>query len=465
MTDAGEPRGGRSLEAAGRRPLRSVVLYTADPWDSALPLLRVRGPAEVMGLSVVRGNEGDAVAPERVSQADLVIVQRDFPRFGGAWQAVSTRAWAEGKPVIYELDDLLLDLPEGHEKERAYYSDVLFSILRAAVEADAIVASTEPLARYLAPFNPEVHLLPNSLDDRLWPLAERAAPAEPGGPVVVGYMGGQTHLPDLLAITPALLSVLDRYGERVRFQFWGVQPPAALLARPNVAWTPLKIISYADFASYFAAQHCDVFMAPLRDNTFNRCKSGIKYLEYGALGAAGVFSRLDPYDKIVQPGVNGLLASSQAEWEESLGQLIESPELRQSLGAGARATVRRDWLLSNRAPAWLQLYQELAAAGRRSVLLEPHRQVLARVAEQVQGRQHELEERLATLGRQAFAQEAELREIHNSPAWHMAQTISALRFRLAPRGSRREKWLDRLTTARRPTAPADNGTGDAPRAG
>src|SRR5258708_38583073 len=178
------------MPTAARPPLRSVVLYTADPWDSALPVLRVRGPAEVIGVEVIQGNEGNAIKPERVSLGDLVIIQRDFPRFESAWQAVAAQARAEKKPVIYEMDDLLLELPPGHEMERAY-SDVLFSILRAVIEADAVVASTPPLCDYLAPFNPQTHLQPNYLDDRLWSVPDRTSQVGQMAPVVIGYMVGQ----------------------------------------------------------------------------------------------------------------------------------------------------------------------------------------------------------------------------------------------------------------------------------
>jgi hypothetical protein len=353
------------------------------------------------------------------------------------------------------MDDLLLELPPGHAMERAY-SDVLFSILRAVIEADAVVASTPPLCDYLAPFNPQTHLQPNYLDDRLWSVPDRTSQVGQMAPVVIGYMGGQTHLPDLVAIMPGLLGVLDRFGERVRYQFWGVQPPEAVLARPSVTWTPLNLLNYGDFARYFSNQVCDIFIAPLLDNTFNRCKSNIKYLEYSALGVPGVYSRLAPYDRIVKSGENGLLAAQAEEWESALGQLIESPALRQTLAAGARATVQQNWLLSGRAPDWLKLYQQLVDAGCQSSLAEPHRQVMSRVARQVEGRQHELEDQVRELGRQAAEQASEaarldheLVEIHASPAWRLALQIRAWRFRLAPRGSRRERLLDSLTLARR----------------
>src|SRR5207237_1141145 len=187
---------------------------------------------------------------------------------------------------------------------------------------------------------------------------------------------------------------------RVRYQFWGVRPPEALLARSGVSWTPLNLSSYHEFAKYFSGQVCDIFIAPLLDNIFNRCKSNIKFLEYSALAVAGIYSRLAPYDKIVKSGENGLLATTAEEWESALGQLIELPALRQTLAVGAMTTVRQNWLLSRCAPDWLRLYQQLMDAGQRPTLAEPQRQVLARVARQVEGRQRELEEQVRTLGRQ-----------------------------------------------------------------
>src|SRR5919108_1002126 len=44
--------------------LRTAVLYSADPWDSVLAVLRVRAPAAAAGVAVVQGNEGEAVEPE-----------------------------------------------------------------------------------------------------------------------------------------------------------------------------------------------------------------------------------------------------------------------------------------------------------------------------------------------------------------------------------------------------------------
>ena len=99
-----------------------------------------------------------------------------------------------------------------------------------------------------------------------------------------------------------LLRLLDDYGPGIGFRFWGVQPPAELLEHPGVTWVPLNILDYAEFANYLVQQKCDIFIAPLLDNLFNRCKSQIKFLEYSVLGVAGVFSRLEPYKSVITDG-------------------------------------------------------------------------------------------------------------------------------------------------------------------
>jgi hypothetical protein len=98
-------------------------------------------------------------------------------------------------------------------------------------------------------------------------------------------------------ILPVLENLLERYNKRIRLRLWGIAPPPSLRECPNVEWLDLGLVSYAQFAAYFSRQECDIWVAPLQDNLFNRCKSSLKFLEYSALGVPGVFSQLDPYER------------------------------------------------------------------------------------------------------------------------------------------------------------------------
>jgi GT2 family glycosyltransferase len=363
----------------------TLAVYTTGPEPSALQLLRYGAAARALGWQVLTGKEGiDSVHPELVEQADAVLLQRDFPRFYPAYRQVLAAARAAGKPVLYDVDDLLLALPPEHPNRRVY-EDCLGGMTHALLSADTVIVSTAPLQAMLRHLNPRISLWPTVLPDTLWRLKSPQPPASADAPFVIGYMGGASHLPDIELLTPLLLRILAEWGEAVQVRFWGCLPPAALAGHPQV-WTHPGAEHYADFAAQFASASADVWLAPLVDNPFNRCKSAIKFWEYSAIGGAGIYSRLEPYTAVVRHGENGLLAGSLDEWEAALRELAADPPKRLHLAQNAQADLRQRGLLSHHLEAWQTIYQSA-----RPVAASPdeQQQVLLRLAAQVQQRSDE----------------------------------------------------------------------------
>jgi glycosyltransferase involved in cell wall biosynthesis len=451
-------------DASPPAKIKTLVAYTADPWESALPWLRYRGPAQAAGLTVIPGNQGPQVDPEKIAQADAVIIQRDFPRFVEACAQVLMNARQGHKPVIYEIDDLLPVLPESHISWPDL-SWVQHPLLWTAVEADWIVTSTSQLRSALLPLNPNIQVLPNYLDDRLWPLAPPTE-KETEEPVTIGYMGGQSHAPDLEMLLPVLRRVLDAFPRRVTMRFWGIAPPAELGEDPSVEWVPLEILDYPEFARYFSAQTCDIAVAPLVDHPFNRAKSAIKFLEYSALGWPGVYSQLDPYEGLVVSGENGFLACTEQEWFESLSRLITDRALRVQIASNAQQTVRQNWLLTRHAHEWPDIYSTATDTAQNYEAARLARiQLVAQAARQTQNRQLSIEAEQARLRQELeergadarFYQEryqdslneiqfvrAQIEAIHKSRSWQLIQKAEQLRQQLIPPNSRREGLLKKL---------------------
>ena len=326
-----------------------AALYTADPWDSALVEIRVRRPAQFAGVEILKGFSDGTIDHTLVEQADFVIIQRDFPRFPGTIELIKA-AKNLNKPLVYETDDWLFDVPEWNVQHDAY-QHYLNGILWAVIQADRVVTCNTLLADKLAFFNPNVYLFDNYLVDELWPLRQ-PLPAE-DGPLTIGFMGSQTHQEDVRWIAPVLKDVLEWYAGKVKLVFWGCKPTEDLLGRPDVHWHDLQFQSYKEFAGYFSQQACDIFIAPLTANEFNRAKSPLKYFEYTSLGIPGVYSQIDPYERVIKDGENGLLAATLPDWLEKLEMLIQSPGLRTRLAGEAQLRLKRDWLLSDHTQAWL----------------------------------------------------------------------------------------------------------------
>ena len=464
------------MEPLPRSPDKiTAVVYTAYPWEHVLPVLRLVEPLRLANIGLIQGNDMEQVAPEKVSLADIVVIQRDFPRWETAYRAVIQLAHSEGKPLIYEIDDLLVELPEDHpDRPIYYYSRAVLPMLQAILEADAVTVSTQALREYLLPFNPNVFILPNYLADDLWlmqpPVHRRQTDDRPAdAPVIIGYMGTTSHVADLEMIAEVLVKLLDQYSDRIVFQFWGIEPPAALRGRTSVQWVSLNILEYAQFARYFSQRQCDIFLAPLAENHFNQTKSSIKFLEYSSLGVPGVYSRITPYESIVRHNETGMLASSPAEWEHSLHQLIDDPALRRKIGSQAFEAVDEEWRLAGHALEWRKLYEQVARNEFTHDAAEYNRRMrFSGMLLQLQEWQADLEQHIVEdhqiihdLRNQISEKELQIQqqasliqelrthldEVYQSMAGKLARSMWGLHLRLAPPGSRREHLWNKLTHA------------------
>lgn len=441
-----------------------LILFTADAWQHVCPMLRIVEPVRQAGWELIQGSEWQAgqmqVFPERVSAADVVIIQRDFPRQVEAHRQVVSLARDSGKVLIYEIDDLLTELDPAHPDYHRYTS-ARSSMLATMVEADAVSCSTPTMQAYIRQFNPNTWVLPNYLDDHLWRLPatlEQEAQTSQAHPLVIGYLGSPSHKADLEMITPALEHLLAYYADRIMLRLWGIPAPAALADRPNVEWLDLGLVDYARFADYFSRQQCDIFIAPLRDNLFNRCKSWIKYLEYSALAIPGVYSRIAPYEVIIRHGENGFLASDLDEWKQHLSRLVENPALRHQMGLAAHATLRKDWLLSGHISEWKATFQDMITSAQHNSRHDPAHQIASKLYTWHLDSQNEIEtlkdmlaaeeQKTQSLNRRVDEKNyllqiynQQLEAISHSAGWRLLEVLYRLRLTLAPRDSYREHLL------------------------
>jgi glycosyltransferase involved in cell wall biosynthesis len=339
--------------------IKNAVCYSFSlSGEDPMAHLRLIVPLRQSEINIINGIENNQIIIDRVLEGDFVIIQRSFPREFNTYKKIIEFAHKEGKPVVFDLDDLLFCLPENHpDRQSAAFGSSLLPMFQLLMEADLVSVSTPKLRDFVMNYNDNVAVLPNYFDDNLWQLKPPVLKTSEHETLTIGYMGGNSHKPDLEYITPVLLDLSKRYPKKIRFQFWGVQPPVEVASLTQVKWSPVTTYRYKDFAAFFQAQTADIFIAPLIENLFNRCKSPIKFFEYSALGAPGVFSRLETYTDVITHGHNGLLASSLDEWTNCLIQLIEDDELRFYLAKNAQETIKSNWLLSQNSFRWKETFQ------------------------------------------------------------------------------------------------------------
>jgi len=349
-----------------------IAFFTYSQGISALEQYRIYSPLKQAGIDIVPGIREGKLLLESISEAPLVLFQRDFSRSFSDYLQVLEHAHFMGKPVVLDLDDHLLALPKDHpDRISGYYADGLAALLHALINVDAITVTTHTLREALLPYNPNIYVLPNYIDNELWHFREPRLSAN-HFPVRILFVGTPTHKPDLGLIAEPLALISQKYGGEVSFCFYGAEPPEILSNHPNVTYIPLQTYDFQKFISDSLQLDADIAIAPLENNLFNCCKSSIKYFEYTALGLPGVFSTLPPYAEVVHDGKDGFLAANPEEWERKLELLIESPELRLKMAQEAQQQVQQNWLIQDHANEWQEVYNQIIALGVQQAQVDPN---------------------------------------------------------------------------------------------
>lgn len=334
-----------------------VLVASFDPPAFPCARLRLLDPlALTPGVEVRQAlemrDQGPTFRMDLLAWADIVVTQRGFPQPGT--RHLLQPILDAGKPVLYETDDCLPEVPEFLGKP--HYREWGPDILAWAKSVHTVTVPTEALAEYFKPHARRIHVLPNYVCSRTRPesLAQRR-PADPGR-IEIGYAGNPGHRGDLALVAGPLARILERRPE-ARVTFFGAAPDG-MAASDRVRIVPADF-RYETFPARLAALGFDFALAPLVEHPFNECVSNLKYLEYGALGIPGIFSRTRAYTT-VRDGETGLLADAAPEsWERAIEALCADAALRARIGEAAHRDVRSRWMLEPHAHRWRDVYAHL----------------------------------------------------------------------------------------------------------
>ncbi len=339
--------------------IKRVGFFTTNKVVTAVEHLRVLAPLNHLGIAVVPCYVEGKPDFEAASDCQLFVYQRDFAGDYSSYQEMISFAKQENISLVLDIDDNLLELPHNHpNRNNLFYANQLLPLIQSMTDADAITVSTPELGDAVIRYNPNVFVLPNYLDTTIW---EFKAPKTPDKAdwIRILYMGTTSHRPDLEMITPALESVADTHPN-VCFVFLGIEPPDSLIQRNQAEYIASKTFVYFKFGKLLNELDADFAIAPLKENTFNVCKSPLKFFEYSAIGLPGVYSKIAPYSSMIEDNIAGCLASEDSQdWVNKINYLIENPDIRYRIATQAQEFVKDNHTLAHHAPAWQRAYEQV----------------------------------------------------------------------------------------------------------
>lgn len=275
----------------------------------------------------------------------MVYIYRDAFFFGAFFER-----WLKRKKVkiIYDFDDAIWLMDKNENQGFFNWLKTPGKVAIICKMVDQVVVGNKYLAQYARQFNPNVTIIPSTIDMRLYGVPKK----ENGRRVCIGWTGSFSTIKHFETALPALKALKEKYGDRVYFKVIGV---------PDYKFAPLDIQDMAWSAEKEAEDpsELDIGLMPLPDNEWTRGKCSMKALQYMALGIPAVISPVGMNNEVVQDGVNGFLADGEKEWVEKLSRLIEDAALRKKLGEAGRQTVIEKYSVEANKEKWLSVFQHV----------------------------------------------------------------------------------------------------------
>jgi hypothetical protein len=349
------------------------ILYVAHTRQMARPYLdpasryRCYNPAHDLQRL---GHTADVVPFSRfnldhVDLYDVLVFHK--PPLQNIVEAAVSLARARGKLAIADYDDLIFD-PRNALESSLYLTGraskkIVLDIFKRNHEAlqlfSEVCVSTGALAEQVQLSNPnaQVGVVHNGLN-RAWAAAALLQFRQKTIPGRISYFcGTKSHDHDFALVEDVLAEFVHKHPgchlqvvgplEFNRDKF----PARQLLTTPAVPYEQLPGLIMQGWIN----------IAPLGDNVFNRCKSGLKFFEAAVFGVPTIASPIPDMQRFSDSNI--VLARTDADWTGGLERLID-PEVRQQVALADRRYALEKCVSTPQTQTFLGLLAQWSAASR-----------------------------------------------------------------------------------------------------
>ena len=319
-----------------------------------LPLLsdrylaaRYEGKSTMVEVAFATGRRIGQVL--RARNVDLLWIEKElFPYC----PAVIEGCFVAGKPYVLDFDDAIFhnyDLSDRPLVRRALGQKIDHLMAKARL----VTVGNEYLrARAVRAGASRIERLPSVVDLDRYPINDMPYAADPRSScLVVIWIGSPATVHYLeLVRTP-----LQEFASRMPIELRVVGAPA-----PTWSGVPSLTVEWSEEteAAQLAAAHVGIM--PLHDAPWERGKCGYKLIQYMACGLPVIASPVGVNAEIVTHGIDGFLAATDHQWEQSLDRLAANPVLRRDMGRSGRTKVERAYCVQAIAPRFAALLREAA---------------------------------------------------------------------------------------------------------
>jgi glycosyltransferase involved in cell wall biosynthesis len=269
-----------------------------------------------------------------IRRYDLVVVHCElFPYLPSIFEKYLN--WV-GIPYIYDFDDAIFHQYDEHRFAivRALYRKKIAKVIHGA---RAVWAGNNYLAEYAKRYNQHVFCFPTVVDmNRYTEKKWSAAPYSQENPFLIGWIGSPSTAPFIREVLPAIQKFCKNFPARLVLVGSG-----PMNFDKNL---PVEILDWKEEDEIQHIHRFDVGIMPLRHHKeWDKGKCAFKLIQYMACGIPVVGSKVGANEELVEDGIDGFLASTEANWIAALQKIYQDRALAAAMGVRAREKIIRKY--------------------------------------------------------------------------------------------------------------------------
>ncbi len=242
--------------------------------------------------------------------------------------------------IIFDVDDLIYkpkyvssylnSISDNSEYKLNSLLAISERLDMVAKECDSFITTTSFLKKSLEKdYHKKALVLPNFLNESQEEIAKEILKKKKDhydkSKFIIGYFSGSnSHKRDLETIEEDLIKMMKKHSD-VYLKIVGLMD----LTEPLKLWQKKGRIIIDDFVPYeelaYKIASVDVNIIPLQNNSFNACKSELKYFEASLVETPTCASNNDVYRTIIKNQEDGFLCNEK-DWYHTLETIYQNQE-------------------------------------------------------------------------------------------------------------------------------------------
>lgn len=234
------------------------------------------------------------------------------------------------RSVIYDIDDLV------YLAESKSNANSLISKLKGRGKpifmmkvADHVITCTPYLDQFVRNYNTHTTDISSTIDTARY--VTKADYSINDRKVVLGWSGSYSTSKYLYLLKP----VFERLtAEKIPFKLLVMGDPSF-----SIDGVEVEALEWKDSYETEIIGRFDIGLYPLPDEQWVYGKSGLKALQYMAMGVPTIAAAIGTNFRIIENNMNGFLARNEEEWFAYIKELIKDETLRKRIGTAGREVV------------------------------------------------------------------------------------------------------------------------------